>query len=254
MRVRRPLLLKRAPIVEAVVDIDCDLPPTFDLELVEAPSRQAFRSVYATLQPIFVEHHRFETKVGPEASGHEVQRKLQALRFKSADGQQIVQVRDRGFSFNRLAPYTTLDDYLTEIERAWELYRQAASPISVLAVRLRYINRIFLPLVDGRVELDDYIATSPRLPDEKTMTFVGFLNQHAAVEVSTGHLANIVLTSELAEGELLPVILDIGVAATGSIKPEDWESIRGWIDSLRKLKNRIFRKALKRKCLDLFRK
>jgi len=111
----------------------------------------------------------------------------------------LTKVRMQGFSFNRLAPYTSLDDYLPEIERTWGLFASIASPVQIRVVRLRYINRILLPLTNGRVELEDYLKVGPRLPDEDRLRFAGFLNQYAAVEIDTGHQVNIVLTSQPPE-------------------------------------------------------
>ena len=71
-----------------------------------------------------------------------VRRGIQALQFLHADEKQLVQVRAQGFSFNRLAPYTSLDDYLPEIERTWHLFVGLASPVQIRVVQLRYINRI----------------------------------------------------------------------------------------------------------------
>ena len=177
---------------------------------------------------------------------------IQALRFLQEDEKQLVQVRAQGFSFNRLAPYKTLDEYLPEIERTWRLFVGLAAPVQIRLVRLRYINRIFLPTTAGRVELNDYLKLGPRLPDEDKLTLVGFLNQHSAVEESTGNQVNIVLTAQAQENDKLPVILDIEAFRVEAGEPNDWPSIQAKIQSLRVLKNLVFRNALTDKCLTLF--
>jgi len=244
--------LAKAPIVEAVVDIDCDMPATFDLAGIEVLARDAFRSHYPTLGMAFVEHHHFMA-AEEQPPVHSAQRAVQAFQFRSADKKQLVQVRSQGFSFNRLTPYANLEEYLPEIERAWRIFLGLALPVNIRAIRLRYINRIFLPLKMGEVQLDDFLKIAPRLPDELKLTFAGFLNQHAAVEGPTGHRVNIVLASELGDGKWLPVIFDNTVEARGPSGPDDWEWILGKIEALRELKNRVFREALTDKCLDLFR-
>jgi uncharacterized protein (TIGR04255 family) len=132
------------------------------------------------------------------------------------------------------------------------LFIELASPVQIRVIRLRYINRILLPMVEGGVLLDDYLRVAPHLPDEKSLTFVGFLNQHAAVEIETGHHVNIVLTAQSPEGDKLPVIFDNCVAAAQDREPQDWPWILGKIQALRALKNRIFRNTLTEKCLNLF--
>lgn len=245
------LKLAKAPIVEAVIDIDCDMPPGFDLAALEGPAREVFLAHYPKFRSQFLEQHRIESKLD-EPAKHTAKRAIQALQFLHDDEKQLVQVRAQGFSFNRLAPYTGLDDYLSEIQRTWELFIGIASPIQIRVIRLRYINRILLPFTGGRVDLDEYFKVSPRLPDEDRLQFAGFVNQHTAVEVDTGHQVNIVLASQPPEDEKLSIIFDICVASAGAGEPKDWTWILNEIQSLRGLKNRIFRKTLTKKCLNLF--
>jgi uncharacterized protein (TIGR04255 family) len=245
------LKLAKAPIVEAVIDVDCDMPPGFDLAALEGPAHEAFRAQYPKFRNQFLEHHRIEPKAD-EPALHSAKRALHALQFLHDDEKQLVQVRAQGFSFNRLAPYTSLDEYLSEIQRTWELFTGIASPIQIRVIRLRYINRILLPFTGGRVYLDEYFKVSPRLPDEESLQFAGFVNQHTAVEVDTGHEANIVLASQPPENEKLPIIFDICVASAGSAEAKDWAWIVGKIQSLRGLKNRIFKNTLTERCLNLF--
>ncbi len=247
-----PLLkFSKAPIVEAVVDIDCDMPPAMDLAALESQARDLFRDRYPKFRPQLIQEHQLKQQIGaaPEMS---VRQSLNALQFLHDDEKQLVQVRALGFSFNRLAPYSSLDDYLPEIERAWRLFVGLASPVQIRAVRLRYINRILLPLTDGRVELDEYLKHSPQLPDEERLTFAGFLNQHAVVEADTGNQVNIVLTTQPPGADQLPLIFDIEATSAGNAEPGDWPWIRARIQSLRGLKNHIFVNTLTDKCLKLF--
>lgn len=242
--------LLNAPIVEAVIDIDCDMPPTFDVAALEGPAREAFRDKYPTLRPQFIQETKIETK--PDAPPQmSVRHGIQAFQCLQEDEKQLVQVRAQGFSFNRLAPYTSLDDYLPEIERTWRLFVGLASPVQIRVVRLRYINRILLPLMEGRVKLEDYVKISPRLADDK-LNLVGFLNQYSAVEAGTGHEVNVVVTSQPPENDRAPIILDNCVATAAKAEPKDWPWILEKIQSLRDLKNRIFRNTLTERCLNLF--
>jgi len=243
--------LPNAPIVEAVLDIGCDMPPAFDLTALEGPSRDLFLDRYPKLRTQFIQETKIETQ--PDAKPQmSVRRGIQALHFLHADEKQLVQVRAQGFSFNRLAPYTSLDDYLPEIERTWHLFVGLASPAQIRLVQLRYINRILLPTVAGLVQLDDYLKIGPRLPDEEKLTLVGFLNQQALAEADTGNQANIVLTAQPEESDRLPIILDIRVVSAGTAEPADWPWILAKIRSLRALKNRIFRSTLTERCVNLF--
>lgn len=99
---------------------------------------------------------------------------LSAFQFLSTDEKEIVQVRTGGFSYNRLSPYTSLDDYLPEISRCWDVFRDLASPVQIRKIGLRYINRILLPLNQGVVKLDDYLKVSPNLPGDTSLQFSVF--------------------------------------------------------------------------------
>lgn len=243
--------LSNAPIIEAVIEIRCDMGPTLDLAALESSARDLFRAQYPKLRQQFIERHRFEKHVDepPQVSA---QRGLQALQFLHDDEKQLVQIRTQGFCFNRLAPYSTLDDYLPEIERTWRLFVQLAKPVQIQQIQLRYINRILLPMTNGQVEFTDFLKVSPRLPDEDKLHFVGFLNQHAAVDVETQNQVNIITTMQPGANNLLPLIFDIEVLHAGTADPGDWPWIRANIDSLRSLKNRVFKNTLTEKCLNLF--
>ena len=245
------LKLDVAPIVEAVLDIDCDMPLTFDLTALEAPVRDAFRGSYPTFRIQRLQEHQFE--VQPEGISKMTTRQgVQALQLLQEDENQLVQIRAQGFSFNRLAPYSSLGDYLPEIKRVWQLFVGLVAPVQIRAVQLRYINRILLPTTDGSLELGDYLKFGPRLPDEDKLTFVGFMNQHSAVEKGTDNQVNIVLAAQAPEHDRLPVIFDVTAFRLGSIEPDDWTTIQSTIQSLRQLKNNVFRNSLTDKCLNLF--
>jgi uncharacterized protein (TIGR04255 family) len=246
------LQLLKAPIIEAVLDIDCDLPPTFDLAALETRSRDLFGDRYPRFRKQLMQEHTIRAK-GDEPPTMSVRHATQSLQFLQEDGKQLVQIRAQGFSFNRLAPYTTLDDYLPEIERTWRLFVSVAAPVQIRSVRLRYINRILLPMVGGRVKLEDYLKVCPRLPDEERLTFTGFLNQHTAVENGTGNQVVIILTTQSHENEMLPLILDIITTSNGPAEVENWAWLSATIQALRALKNSVFRNTLTEECLNLFR-
>ena len=246
--------LRNPPIVEAVIDVDCDLPAGFDLAGLETAARAQFEPRYPKSQTLFSQEHLIQAAAQGASPKLTSRLSVQAFQYRQEDGKQLVQVRAQGFSFNRLAPYTGLDEYLPEIERTWRIYVDLVSPIQIRGVRLRYINRIFVPLAAGKVELDEFLKIGPRLPDEEHLSLSGFLTQQAAREKGTGFQVNLVLTAEAPENEKLPIILDIAVASNATIESiTDWPSIARPIQQLRALKNRIFLNTLTEKCLDLFR-
>ena len=245
------LSLTTAPIIEAVVDIDCDMPTQSDVDVLDVAARAALADRYPTPRRRMLSEHQISA--APNQPLAVTSREgLQALQYFSADEKQLIQFRPAGFSFNRLAPYTSLDDYLSEIERTWRIFVDLARPVVCRMVRLRYINRIQLPMVDGRVEIDDYLKLAPRLADEARLIFAGFFNQHSVFEPATGNQVNIVFATQPPAGYQLPIIFDIEAFKDVSAEPSDWSRITGTIRSLRSVKNLVFRNSLTDKCLNLF--
>lgn len=246
------LQLTTPPIIEAVVDIDCDMPPKFDLTALEATVREAFKERYPHFRSQFMTQIQFKPAIEGATLQNQFQG-IQAFQLRQEDGAQLIQFRTEGFSFNRLKPYTKLDDYIGEIQNCWLKFVEITRPVKVRAVRLRYINRILVPLQNGTVDLQEYIQFCPKLPGNCDLVFSGFFNQHSAIEKGTGNEVNIVLTTQNPDKEQLPIIFDLTVASPEGGEIDNWDWILERILSLRSLKNRIFENSLTEKCLNLFR-
>lgn len=247
-----PLHLNNPPIVEAVLDIDCDLPPDLDFEGLEASVRAQYRGTYAKFRKRFAQVHEIKTTADATVAETSMQRTMDAFQLLQEDEKQVVQVRRLGYSFNRLAPYLGLDVLLPEIRRTWEIFCLLASPRQIRRMQLRYINRILIPTQDGRTELDDYVRCGPRLPDENGLTLQGFLNQYSAVENATGLAVQTVLTRQPAEDNQICLIFDNASIDNRPLEVGDWSAILERIAALRLLKNRVFENTLTPTCLSLF--
>ena len=134
----KPPFALAAPIVEAVLDIECDMLPAFDLAALEKRARAVFRDRYPNLRMAHLQEAKIQSS-GDALPKVSVQRGLQGLQFFQEDEKQLVQVR-------------------------------VQEPVQVRLVRLRYISRILLPMPEGRVELNEYVRIGPRLPDEERLT------------------------------------------------------------------------------------
>lgn len=241
--------LDHAPIVEAVFDIQARLKPDVQPEELEQKAREALRDTYPQVKQQHIRAHQIkhEPKKGAEFA---VTEGLRGFQFSTPDAKQIVQMRRDGFSFNRLPRYGSFKEYLPEVKRCWAIYESVGQPVEVTRVALRYINRILLPLEAERLELDDFLAIGPRIPDEKDMLITGFLNRLQIREASTGLTATVITTIQPVEEGKVPVVLDIDAFQQGSFGP-DFGEIWGLLQDLRGLKNRIFFGSLKEKCLGL---
>lgn len=244
--------LLTAPIIEAVLDIDCDLPPLLNWASLQATAKEMLQESYPTCRQQFIQEHSF-TKEVDAAPEFRMSENLGAVQFLTLDEKQLIQFRPGGFSFNRLAPYTSMDDYMPEIQTAWYVFRKLVKPLLIRKIGIRMINRILLPMPVGQMNFGDFLKVPPRLPETgSNLMFLGLLEHHMAIDQQTGNHANIVKTTESSEDGKLPLILDIDVFFPCQMDPENWDSVLERIESLRNLKNQIFKQTLTQQCLNLF--
>jgi uncharacterized protein (TIGR04255 family) len=243
--------LANAPIVEAVLDINCDFPPATDLLALEGRAREAFGDKYPKAGRRLIGHVEVRHESNSPTMESSFEESVGALQFATLDGKQLVQVRREGFSFNRLAPYSSLDDYLEEIERTWLKFVELVKPVQIQRIGLRYFNRILLPAEDNRVDFDAYLRVAPKILDDK-LSLAGFIHQYTTVETASGNQVNITLFMQPQEEKTVPLILDIDAFRLRAHLPEEWGEILRDILALRELKNRVFRNSLTEECLNLF--
>ena len=239
------------PIVEAIVDINCDMPTDFSLEAHQTSAREIFQKDYPVARIQRMREFHIEQSED-EPPSQQINDGIDAYRYLKEDKLQLVQVRQQGYSFNRLKPYGSLDEYLPEIKRTWEAYEKLVKPVVIRSIHLRYVNLLPLPDVNGKVDTDIYFKTGPQLPDEENLQLGGFLIHNVAIEPGTKNQVNIRLASQGEVDNKLQVVLDIEAVSTKNIQPDAWPDIESQIQQLRELKNRVFEKTLTAKCKELF--
>ncbi len=246
--------LNKPPIVEAIVDIDCDMPPDFIVGSQTEQAEKIFGQDYPKIGKRFLHRQGFTGKLDeqPEVKVLESKVSIHALLLQKEAENQLIQIRQDGYSFNRLTPYSSLDDYFPEIERTWNLFIEHFSPLSIQRIRLRYINRIILPLENGKLNLDKFLKVGPRLPGNSQLGFAGFVHQQQLVEPNTDNRANVILSTQPGNSDEIPLIFDIGTTKEVRYDHFDWENILTVVNSLRNLKNHIFFDSLTEEGICLF--
>jgi len=246
--------LKRSPIVEAIIDIDCDMPPDYIVGSQINMAETVFGQNYPKTEKRFQHIQGFASQFddSPKIKTLEPRISIIALALKNTEENQIVQIRQNGFSFNRLTPYSSLDDYFPEIERTWTLFSEHFSPLSIRRIGLRYINRIILPLENRKLDMDQFFNVGPRLPGDSPLKFVGFFHQQQLIEPDTENRANVILTTQPVNSDEMPLIFDIGTTKEVEYEHFDWNDILTVIKSLRNLKNHIFFDSLTKEGICLF--
>ncbi len=250
MNVQKLAPLTNPPIIEAVLDIDCDFPTGTEFKVLIERAKSSYDEDYPHLEYEKLFENKFQI-TGETVERQSSRNEVRCIRFFKEDRKQIVQIRKEGFSFNRLTPYTTLQDYLQEIEKCWLLYCNFSKPVSIKEIKLRYINKLHIQTDGKNCNLDEYLSTGPKSPDPDNLSFTGFVQQHFLFDKATKHQASVILISQPSEKNSIPVILDItAIASNFNLDPLDWNSILEKIQELRKLINNIFYKMVTEKCLQ----
>ncbi|MFT4641268.1 MAG: hypothetical protein ACI8T1_004605 [Verrucomicrobiales bacterium] len=238
----KSIIHAKAPIVEAVFDIQCKVKDGFDLKGLKAAASAKLGNDYPTARDQFISTHQ----ITPD--GVSLNQGLRGFHFHSADSKQIVQFRSDGFTFNRLVPYTSWNALQPQAKQLWEVFNTLAPVEEVSRIALRYINRLLLPT---GVPLSDWLHVRPASDTLDGLTPTGFLTRIQFTD-GQGNLGAVNVTTQPAQGQELPILLDI---ETTRIKAFDLNNEELWqiFLDLRTLKNRLFDGSLTPACLDHYR-
>ena len=241
--------LKNAPIREALIDIRVELPENLTAEVFsmlakehqgDFPSQGKARRFKAG----------FEFRDDGKAIAHAAHdASFEGVRLSNENGNEIVQFRTDGFTFNKLKPYTSWDDIYPRAMKFWESYRDKTHPLAVSRLAVRYINSMRFP---GRIEeLRDYLVLPPTSPTAGPSDLKSFLNHQVLFDKVSGISVNFVQASQGADSKAVTVLMDIDAYKTGSFGEDEKQSQNLFL-ALREMKNRIFFGSIKEKAKELF--
>lgn len=204
-----------ASIVEAIVDIDCDLPAATNVLDLEDVAKERLRHWYPVVRRV--------------SNG------VAALQFATADGKQVVQFRADGFSFNLLECYGGAVACLSEIERAWQVFRALAAPVQIRAVALRRIDRFrFAP---GTGAFD---RPRGRSGSSETLQVDGLLNSYSHGDGASGPRVTATMFLQPSEDDRSVVLSDIQSSDSSTFATEDWARVQEAILLLDRLTDQVY--------------
>ena len=237
----------RAPITEAIVDLKVILPDNFAIErFLEIQAR--VRDRFPTSEPIHV--GSLAIQAGPEIQV-DASRQHSGFLFRSKDGLRIFQATLQGFTFNRLAPYNSWEEFSNDARNLWEIYKDICKPAFVTRAAVRYINRIDIP-VEGPIKLQDYLKTAPDiasgLPQKNLSSFFMQL-QIPQEDLNCMLVINETLALPPSPG-FISVIFDIDLFRQQAWQSDD-EDIWDFLTQLRERKNQVFRESITEKTEEL---
>ena len=235
-----------APITEAVIDIQCAGASNIEArdginadEASYAPGEKLFA---ARGQVLFVPDASPVATASSEPLG---------FLFRSNDGLHIYQARTNGFTFSRLAEYTTWNAVSAEARRLWDKYRSVARPTSVTRIALRYVNRLDLPLPIK--DFSDYLRTAPQLSTDLPQGLSAYFMQLQLPmpDVRGACVINQTIIEPPVKPNTVPVVLDIDVFRAEDM-PTSEDQLWEQMEQLRGAKNFVFESCITDKARSLF--
>jgi uncharacterized protein (TIGR04255 family) len=240
----------RAPVTEAILAIE--VPFLDDLTVYAESFHEAVKDAFPEREPVDIldsDDFPWPARGGPHRAGRKGE--PDGFRLISADRLQVVQVTRRALTYHRLRPYVDWGHFTAGAVPVWQAFSTVFSPEYVASLRLRYLNRIEVPLPFR--DLDDYLTMLPKVPKPVDTGFTGYLLRITLWDPRLDAYADV---TQIAEPEanvpMLPVIFDIDVRMNTEIPPDDrsvWDAVEG----LREYKNRIFFSSITDATRSLFR-
>lgn len=242
--------LSKAPIVEAVVEFQVDLPSDGILSAARKAHKQVEQD-YPQSKKLVSGSLEFHFHPGGRAPTSTSSSKETGMRFTSADGKRIVDFGMKAFAFHWLAPYSEWDDLRAESKRLWEIYVQSMKPRAITRLGVRFINNLSIP--QSVSDLCDYLVPGPIVPPGLPQSLQSFLSRIEIADVSHKRIGIIAQALRgLSEDGNFSVVLDIDAIRAESFATTD-PAIWGVADSLRDFKNDIFFNSVTDRLLEQYR-
>ena len=233
-----PMHYSRAPITEAIIDLKVTLPENFPVnKFTDIHARISDR--FPTKEPIHTGSLLFQA--GPSIK-IDASQQQNGFLFRSKDSLSIFQATLSGFTFNRLAPYKTWEDFRGKARYLWEIYQDVCKPSSVTRAAVRFINRLDLP--GPILDFKEYLRTVPEVSPDLPQGLSGFFMQ---LQIPQEDLNCMLIINEAftqpTSPEVVSVILDIDLFREHIWQSND-EDIWRFLEKLRDRKNLAFEASI----------
>lgn len=240
--------LRRAPIVEALLDIRTTSSSKLELDGLSR-FHERVKERFPSREERRIEQIHLSV-TGDKSTQFSRTGEINGYLCRSNASKKVVQARVDGFAFSKLKPYETWGLLKEEAHELWGIYREVANPQSVSRIALRYINRMPLPL-----PLDDfseYLCTFPQIAPELPQALANFVLRMVVPKPDSNAVAVIHETFEQpTKNNELPFILDIDVFMNQQYDPAD-DSIWDAFEQLRSFKNDWFFRSTTERAQELF--
>ncbi len=248
--------LKKAPIAEAIVDWNGVVPAEWKMGEVKDTLLTILRQDFPHYQEknVIEANVFFPPNASPELAAGSPQ-EIFAHQFWNEKRTRLVQYRKDGFSFNMLPPYTTFEDEMPLMRKEWERYQALVPDFQLKEVKLRFINRIVLPMSEEFLDWGMYFTIGE---DTKGVPqgFQNFMKSNQSAwqnPLKSQAVVRVIFLENVVPKEVARIIFDIeAIQANLSHGDGSWERVETILSDLRDLKNQAFFGGLTESCIQTF--
>ncbi len=226
----------RAPITEAIIDLRVALPEGFSVDKL-LDIHPIIKDRFPTKEPLIA--GSFVLQAAPSLK-IDASQQHNGFLFRSENSKKVFQASLNGFTFNRLAPYESWEEFSDDAKYLWQIYKDICKPVSLTRAALRYVNQINIPtkeLSDLREYLNTVPEVAPTLPQKLLSSFFMQL-QIPQEDLNCNLIINEALAPPITPG-FVSIILDFDLFRE-QIWQSDDEDVWRFLEALRHRKNEIF--------------
>jgi uncharacterized protein (TIGR04255 family) len=234
--------LKTTPIVEALLELRFEPTEAVTMEQIEAFATDV-AARFPIKKPVY--EQSFEFTIEPPTASHSVTNMQPVgLDLRNTAKNRVLLPRVDRFTTSYLPPYVSWPALLEDLKTYYETYNEHVPRGPLRRLGMRYINRAEITFVDGRVDLDEYLKTGPRLPTEYGLEdAVAGYDSTVVIPIPTeDQLCGARIHYELPEPQgatVQAMILDIDVFYVIT-EPLEWDAIAQRFEVMRQARNAIF--------------
>lgn len=238
----------KPPIVEAIIDIQVPLGTAVLTEAELKTFGELTEGKYPTTTPIRQVLFGIDTSnLAPTGAPQHAN-----VGWRCSGSGAVVQLKNNGFTFSRLPPYTEWESFREEARAAWNQYRRLINPQSIVRYAVRFVNKINIDY--SPIELFDYLKLYPQLPSDIPQDVGGMFMQlrmpQGDLMGNTSALINVALAPPDGLAKLA-IVLDIDLFCEGEVAIST-DEVWTLLDTFRDRKNKLFEGCITDKARELF--
>lgn len=236
----------KAPIVEAIIDIQTRFKEQPSLELFKA-----FHSQVISKFPNSVPIQSFQVGITPENAGANIiqtniehSQQQVGLRLSTEKNDRALLVQQQGFTFSHMPPYTDWATFSSEGKTYWETFLRTCKPEFVTRCAIRFINRISIP--KPSIKVSDYFNIYPNVPENFSKELNGMFLQIQTPQSDLANGAMAVTNFAMANPDVpgtVTIILDFDLFCTTNLSTNS-SDIWDTLNLFRERKNVLFEASI----------